>query len=162
MFRRGLIGLLLVLSGAGCAPDSSDTSPPNDAFAQSSGATAELQTELVVARDILRNYAKHRVVVDSIFAVPEQAPGAASNEVRPHMRTQALNDSVADNPDSARTVFLRLSRPRINGGVARITATVDFPNDREPGRRGYETVEYTLASLGASWQVRTRIQLGIT
>src|SRR5687767_4315215 len=118
MSRLGLLGLLLVLSGAGCVPDSSHGNPPDGAIPQSSGATAELQTELVVARDILRNYARNRVVVDSMFAFPEQAPGTASSEVRPHIRTQALNDSMADNPRLARAVVLRLSKPRISGGVA--------------------------------------------
>ena len=160
MFRLGLIGLFSVLSGAGCVAGSSDTNRQM-ASVQSSGATAEFQTELVVARDILRTYARHRVLVDSMFAIPEQAPGAASNEIRPHTRTQALSDSVADNP-GARTVVLRLSKPRISDAVARITVTVDFPDERQPGRRGYETVDYTLDRRGQSWQVRTRVQLGIT
>ena len=161
MFRLGLIGLLSVLSGAGCVAGSSDTNR-RMAPVQSSGANAELQTELVVARDILRTYARHRVLVDSMFAIPEQAPGAASSEMRPHTRTQALSDSVADIPGLARAVVLRLSKPRISGTVARITVTVDFPDERQPGLRGYETVDYTLESRGQSWQVRTRVQLGIT
>ena len=162
MFRPGLIGLLLVSTGAGCVPGSSDTNLSNGDIAQSSVAVAALQAELVVARDILRRYARYRVVIDSMFAVPGQAPGFASNEVRPRARTRALSDSLADNPGSAQTVVLRLSRPLISGGVARITITVDFPGNREPRRRGYETVDYTLDSRGASWQVRTRVQLGIT
>ena len=160
MFRLGLIGLLSV-SGVGCVAGSSGTNrqmPP----VQSSAAIAEFQTELVVARDILRTYARHRVLVDSMFAIPEQAPGAASTEMRPHTRTQALSDSMADNLGLARAVVIRLSKPRISGGVARITVTVDFPDERQPGRRGYETVDYTLDSRGQSWQVRTRVQLGIT
>ena len=161
MFRPGLIGLFLVVSGAGCVPSSSATNRQM-APVLSSGATAEFQTELVVARDILRSYARHRVLVDSMFAIPEQAPGSASSEMRPHTRTQALSDSVADNPGLARAVVLRLSKPRISGRVARITVTVDFPDERQPGRRGYETVDYTLDSRGESWQVRARVQLGIT
>ena len=97
-----------------------------------------------------------------MFAIPEQAPGTASREMRPPKRTRALSDSIADNPELAPAVILRLSKPRISGGVARITVTVDFPDERQPGRRGYETVDYTLDSRGKSWQVRTRVQLGIT
>ena len=161
MFRPGLIGLLLVVSGSSCVPRSPDTNRQM-APVQTSGATAEFQTELVVARDILRTYARHRVLVDSMFAIPEQAPGTPSREMRPHRRTRALSDSIADNRELARAVVLRLSKPRISGKAARITVTVDFPDKRQPGRRGYETVDYTLDSRGESWQVRTRVQLGIT
>jgi hypothetical protein len=161
VFRPGLIGLLLALSGPSCVPASSHMIPQT-APVQTSGATAEFQTELVVARDILRTYARHRVLVDSMFAIPDRAPGSASREMRPPGRTRALTDSIADNPELAQAVVLRLSKPRISGGVARITATVDFPDKRQPGRRGYETVDYTLDSRGESWQVRTRVQLGIT
>jgi hypothetical protein len=161
MFRPGLMGLLIALIAPSCVPGSSGTNRQM-APVQSSGATAEFQTELVVARDILRTYAQHRVLVDSMFSIPEQAPGTASREMRPHRRTRALSDSIADNPGLARAVVLRLSKPRISGGVARITATVDFPDQRQPGRRGYETVDYTLEGHGESWQVSTRVQLGIT
>jgi hypothetical protein len=164
MLRYGLAGVVLALSGAGCVARSSNAIPPAVTGAERSEDALALNAEVVVARDILRGYRQYGVVVDSIFAVAEQAPGSPSADVRPHIRAEALRTLLGSNSDSRapNTVILHLSKPRITDGVARITATVVFPDNRSPGRRGYETVDYTLHADGGSWAVRTRVQLGIT
>lgn len=142
--------------------DSSDPGRPDVATLQASDDFAELQAEVTAARDVLGSYPGQRVIVDSLFAIAEQAPGAASGEVRPHTRSRALADSLADSRRTAPFVVLRLSKPRITGDVANVSVTVDFPDAREPGGWGYETVDYKLERRGATWRVRTRVQLGIT
>jgi hypothetical protein len=162
MSRLCWAGLLLVMAGGGCAPKMSDTSVPHVALAEATEDAVALQVEVIVAREMLRSYAGHRVVVDSLFAIAEQAPGTASGEVRPGFRTQVLQDSLADSQRTASSAVLHLSKPSIRDGVARITLTIDFPDPRLPAGRGYETVHYTLDTKGASWRIRTRVQLGIT
>jgi hypothetical protein len=149
---------------AGCGTASSNASPPVVATAAPSQEALVLTAELVVARDILRGYRQFGVVVDSLFAVPEQAPGSSSAELRPPARAAALRDSLRYDSGSMErgTLVLHLSKPRIVDGVARITATVAYPSERARGRRGYETVDYTLDLDGGSWAIRTRVQLGIS
>jgi hypothetical protein len=162
MSRNAVVAVLLVLAGVGCGPRSSDHLE-EVATSERASESSILQAEVFVARDMLGRYAKQAVVVDSVFAVAEQAPGAPSGEVRPRSRTEALLDSLA-SPDrnTGPPLVLRLSKPRIAGTVARITVTIDFPDNRQPGGRGYETVDYTLDSTGGAWRLGTRVQLGIT
>jgi len=153
--------LLVAVSAIGCDADSPGHSG-EIAIAQHAADQMELQAEILVARDLLRGYATQPVVVDSLFAVAEQAPGAPSGELRPRPRTEALRHSLARRESVGPPVILRLSKPRIAGAVARLTVTIDFPDEREPGRRGYETVDYTLERTGSTWRIGTRLQLGIS
>ena len=162
MSRLCLASLLFVMAASGCAPEVSDTSVPLAASAEATEDAVVLQAEVIVAREMLRSYAGHRAVIDSLFAIAEQAPGGASGEVRPGSRTQALQDSLGGSQHTASSVVLHLSKPSIRDGVAQITVTIDFPDPRSPAGRGYETVHYTLDRIGASWRIRTRVQLGIT
>ena len=162
LFRSRFGSLLLGLCGLGCVADTPDKAP-GGAIAEFSEDTLALKAEVVVARDIMQAYAKYGVLVDSVFAVAEAAPGYPSAEARPSARTVALRDSLGASAGmKPSNSVLRLSKPRIAGGVARVTVTVDFPSASEPGGKGYETVDYTLERTGTSWTVRTRVQLGIT
>lgn len=124
---------------------------------------AVLQIEIAAARDLLRGHAGYRVIVDARFAEPEQAPPALTKELRTAARTAALADSLArGRPVHGATAIVRLSRPRLRGDTADVSATVDFPSAHAPGRRGYETVRYRLERGPGGWRVRQRTQLGIS
>jgi hypothetical protein len=59
-------------------------------------------------------------------------------------------------------LIVRFSKPVIEGNRATVAVTADFPDGRQPGRRGYETVRYLLERQGPVWTIRERVQLGTT
>ena len=163
MTGRTVTSLLLAVLGSGCTSDPGEHTSGHAPVAQAQADSASLQAEIVAAQDILRAYTSHRIVVDSVFAVAEEAPGGITAEVRPSHRTRALQATLEGSPRrAADTVVLRLSRPNLEHGVAAITVTVEFPDPDAPGSRGYETIQYMLDGRGPRWRILTRQQLGIT
>ena len=159
---RPIVGLMLALF-VGCTQDVPERANPDEA--RRAGLTADeraLQVELVVSRDLLRQVATGRVLVDSMYAIPGEAPGSASTEMRPAGRTRMLRDSLAANRDGGKAVTLRLSKPELAGNRVRITATIEYPMVSGPVGRGYETVEYALELAASAWTISTRVQLGVT
>ena len=159
--RRSLIGVALLLT-LGCAQETADTTKgaPVSGAEQSSDDEA-LHAELLVARDLLRRASTGAVTIDSMYAAPGEAPPSATGEVRPPTRTRNLRDSLNVNREQGEAFLVRLSKPVFDNDSVRITATVDFPS-AQPGRRGYETVEYTLEGAAPAWTIRRRVQLGIS
>ena len=159
--RRPLVGLLLTLS-VGCAKVAPETTHRGLVPGVQLSEDRTLQAELRVARELLQQAATGEVIVDSMYAIPGQAPGSPSEEMRPASRTQMLRDSLNVNRGSGQAVILRLSKPELVDNWVRITATIDYPMAAQPGRRGYHTVEYTLEGGAPAWTIRTRVQLGVT
>ena len=154
---------LLLALGVGCIqPAPGETRRESASLTQSPGDDAALGAELLVARDLLRRAATGQVIVDPMYAAPRQAPPSATGEARPHARTQALRDSLGAGRLPGDVLVIRLSKPELTANGARITATIDFPSAAQPGRRGYETVEYTLEGSAGAWTIRSRNQLGIS
>jgi hypothetical protein len=160
--RRSLIGIWFMLT-LGCAQQPSDgTGDAPISSAERSSDDRALQAELLVARDLLQRSSTGPVTIDSNYAAPGQAPPFTTGEIRPPGRTRSLHDSLGLDQASADMFIIRLSEPAFDADSARITATIDFPSARQPGGRGYETVEYTLEGGAQAWTIRRRVQLGIT
>ena len=117
--------------------------------------------EITAAQRILASYRPAFVAVDSLFAVPGQAPQASTNRARPHVRQELFTDLIQSKvAGAADTVRIRASDPEIRGNTATITVTVD--GTARDGRRFYETVEYVFHFDGRRWQLRSGVQLGIS
>lgn len=120
--------------------------------------------ELVAVRALLGSYRPNVLSVDSLFAVPGQAPPSMTSTARPSNRHRALFDSLRPHvtQSGGYTLRVRASNPVIRGSRATISVTVD--GVRPVGRRGgfYETVEFTLERRGATWVIRDRVQLGVS
>ena len=162
MMRQGLAGLLLVLI-LGCAQSASEaTNRVAASGAEPFEGDGALRAELLVARDLLQRGSTGLVIIDSMYAMPGQAPGSPTQEMRPAGRTRSLRDSLNVRRAPGEAFIVRLSKPELRDERVRITATIDFPSQRQPGGRGYETVEYTLEGGSPAWTIRSRVQLGIT
>ena len=162
MMLRPLAGLLLMLS-VGCVQRAPEASPRDLASsAQASEHDRALRAELLVARDLLRRASTGQVIVDSMYATPGQAPPSRTREMRAPTRTQSLRDSLNVYRVPGQALVLRLSKPESDDNGVRITGTIEFPSARQPGGRGYETVEYTLEGGAPMWTIKRRVQLGIT
>ena len=160
--RRSLVSVTLMLT-IGCAQQAADT--PKDARVSSVATSADdraLRAELLVARDLLQRASTGLVNIDSMYAAPGEAPPSSTGEMRPPSRTRSLSDSLNANRAQGDVFVVRLSEPVFDEDSVRITATIDFPSVRQPGRRGYETVDYTLEGGASAWTIRTRVQLGIS
>jgi hypothetical protein len=124
--------------------------------------TVSTLPEVVAAHDLASQYPNLPILVDSVYAMPDQAPQGLTADRVPAatIRTliEALGRRVGPNG-----LDIRFSRPVVEGTTATVTVTVDYPfRGRRPGMRGYETVRYVLERRGASWAIRERVQLGIT
>jgi hypothetical protein len=120
-----------------------------------------LRAEVVAARDLLSAYPRQQVLLASNYAVPDQAPPATTDERIPTATVDFILGAL-DRPVGTGGLIVRFSKPRIEGTTATLTVTVDFPDERQPGRRGYETVRYVLERQGTTWTIRERTQLGIS
>lgn len=135
--------------------------PSHDTSRQSPTSTIEL----TAVRAALGSRRPGLIIVDSVFARPDQAPPAMTAQIRPGPRQRMLTDSIQSlqvrgGPDTLR---VRASEPVLRGDSATISVTID---GRSPGRRitrsFYETVRFVLSRDGARWVIRSRTQLGIT
>lgn len=132
---------------------------PETGVAQQS-ATSSM--EMTAARSTLSPYRATHVVVDSLFAMPGQAPPAMTARARPAARQRHMADALRPQPASgaADTLRIRASDPQIRGRTATVTVTVD--GRASGGRPFYETVAYEFEYDGTRWQLRSRTQLGIS
>lgn len=121
--------------------------------------------ELAAARHILQLYPSAVVVIDSMYAGAEQAPGYPSGQVRPPSRTTALVVGLratvgASAPDGG--VYLILSQPVVSAESARVTVTAQWkggPGWRR-GRSGYHTQALVLVREAGAWRVAEVRDLG--
>ena len=119
--------------------------------------------ELAAIRAVLASYRPGHLTIDSLFALPDQAPPGMTSRVRPGPRQRSLIDSLQPMTvrGGADTLRVRASEPEIRSDTATISVSVD-------GRMGgrdrhfYETVAFVLHREELRWVVRTRTQLGVS
>ena len=119
--------------------------------------------ELTAIRATLTRYRPGQITIDSVFAVPDQAPPPMTSRVRPAPRQRALIDSLQSvaAQGGADTLRVLASEPQIRGDTASICVTVE----RRSGglrRHFYETVAFVLHREESRWVVHSRTQLGIS
>jgi hypothetical protein len=123
---------------------------------------AALGVELAAASDLVVRYQPARLIVDSMFVRPGEAPGPRTSEVRASLRQRALADSlgrIVARSTGRDSLVVRASAPRFTSGEANISVTVV---GRLRNRSFYETIAYVLRRNGSRWEIAGRTQLGIT
>lgn len=132
---------------------------PAAAVAQNSVSSA---LEIDATRRSLSTYRAAFIEVDSLFAVPSQAPPALTARARPHARQGLLAQLIQSSrvTGAVDTIRIRASDPEIRGRTATISVTVG--GTARGGRRFYETVAYVFEFDGTRWQLRSRVQLGVS
>ena len=118
--------------------------------------------ELAAARALLASHQPGVIVVDSVFALPDEAPPRMSSRTRPAERQRLLLDSlrVLETRGSSDTLRVRISEPQIHGDTASISVTIDGRSSGSGNSRFYETVAFLLQREGSRWVVRRRTLLG--
>ena len=115
-----------------------------------------LAVELLATRSVMANHSAAEILVDSLFAWPDQAPSPPTRDVRPAGRQRELQDAMTrDARGTSGVLRVVASAPRFRGNEATITVTVDSAGF-------YETVAFVLERYGVGWRIAKRTQLGIT
>jgi hypothetical protein len=124
----------------------------------------ESMVEMVAIRALLASYTPGRVIIDSLFAVADQAPPAMTTRARPPARQRLLVDSLVTLQvrGGLDTLHVRASEPQIRGDSATICVTVDSRSVGGGKYRSYETVAFVLQRDGSRWLIRGRTQLGVS
>jgi hypothetical protein len=155
--QPGILFLAVVAISAGCA----HRSPARAAKVGGAAQIVSTYPEVVAAHDLVSQYPNLPVLLDSNYAAPDQAPPSRTAERLAAATAEALIEALG-RPVASGGLVIRVSRPIVEGAVATVSVTVDFPDAGQPGRRGYETVRYLLERRGTGWAIRDRVQLGIT